>query len=213
MVDSSYIVRQLEAQIDNNLYQSYTVYSRYFGPHYAPCTCYAEGDTPRTIIYGMEVCLMDKHSALQVTTELIQTLKTCCLSTINTEGFPETRAMLNLRNGELYPGLRPFFAEQVDTLVIYFSTNTSSAKVAHVRECSRACVYFVNPDSFSGAMLQGPIQVVDDFSLRERLWQPGWEQYYRLGPQDPDHTILRLEPLTLEVYADMDGCKLNLKQD
>ena len=43
-------------------------------------------------------------------------------------------------------------------------------------------------------MLAGDIEVVDDSGIRNALWTDGWEVFYPGGPDDPDHTVLRLYP-------------------
>jgi pyridoxamine 5'-phosphate oxidase len=43
-------------------------------------------------------------------------------------------------------------------------------------------------------MLAGDIEIVDDSEVRSALWNDGWERYYPQGPDDPDHTVLRLYP-------------------
>ena len=63
--------------------------------------------------------------------------KTVFLSYIDSQGFPATRAMLAPRERE---GIRVF----------WFSTNTSSQKVAAFRENPRGSVYFVDRRFFRG---------------------------------------------------------------
>ena len=151
--------------------------------------------------------------AIEVTKQLMETAQLCYLSTVDSEGYPEVRAMLNLRNREAYPGLIAFFAEQRDPCITYFSTNTASAKVARLRTNRHSCVYFASPETFTGVMLKGNMEIVDDSDMKKLLWQPGWEKYYPKGPLDPDNTILRLHPVALDIYSNMSGGKFILGQD
>ena len=86
--------------------------------------------------------------------------KTVFLSYIDSQGCPTTRAMLAPRERE---GIRVF----------WFSTNTSSRKVAAFRENPRGSVYFVDPES------------------KERLWRMGDAMYYPRGVTDPDYCVLK----------------------
>ena len=116
------------------------------------------------------------------------------LTTIAADGFPHTRAILNLRNPSLYPSAAAVFAPHREDFLIYVTTNTSSLKVRQVIENPRGSVYYCHPTRYRGVLMVGRLRVVDDATLRRNLWVDGWEMYYPQGPNDPDHTILALEP-------------------
>ena len=137
---------------------------------------------------------MNKEQAMRFARGLMETSEAAYLTTIGGDGFPQTRAMLNLRNRQQFPTLVELFAAHQDDLLVHFTTNTSSAKMEQIRANPRVSVYFCNPASFHGLMLAGVIQVVADSRLKRDLWQEGWERYYPSGPEDPDHTVLRLAP-------------------
>jgi len=137
---------------------------------------------------------MDDEQILQINRELMASATAVYLTTIDSDGFPHTRAMLNLRNSKLYPSQAHFCEAHGDRCILYFTTNTSSKKVAQIRNNSRAAAYFCEPDSFHGLMLGGEIQIIDDVEIKRALWDSSWKQYYPQGPEDPDHTLLRLIP-------------------
>jgi general stress protein 26 len=137
---------------------------------------------------------MNLEELKQASIELMATAQAVYLTTIGPGGYPYTRAMFNLRNREQFPGQVPLFAEHHADLLVYFTTNTSSYKLAQLKADPRVSVYFCNPPQFHGLMLSGDIEVVDDSALRHALWNEGWERYYPGGPDDPDHTVLRLRP-------------------
>lgn len=101
------------------------------------------------------------------------------LSYLDDEGFPVTKAMLRPRERQ---GLR----------TIWFSTNTSSNKVAALRKNPQASVYYLDKRFFRGVSLCGTIEVLEDAASKERLWQPGDTMYYPQGVSDPDYCVLRL---------------------
>jgi general stress protein 26 len=135
-----------------------------------------------------------KVEELKACVELIETAPAAYLTTIGQDGYPHTRAMLNLRNRQQYPNQVHLYAAHQDDLMIYFSTNTSSIKLRQIEANPRVCVYYCHPEQFHGLALIGDIELVDDAALRKAVWNEGWERYYLGGPDDPDHTILRLYP-------------------
>lgn len=110
------------------------------------------------------------------------------LGSIDQEGFPNIKAMLQPRNRE---GIRTF----------YFSTNTSSMRVAQFMENNRACVYFCDRRFFKGVMLKGTIEVLTDPASKEMIWMPGDTMYYKEGVTDPDYCVLRFTAFSGRFYS------------
>ena len=113
----------------------------------------------------------------------------CYISSIDEEGFPNTKAMLQPRKRE---GIR----------VIYFSTNTSSRKVASFRRDPRACVYFCDKRFYRGIMLKGTVEVLTDPESKEMIWKFGDTMYYKGGVTDPDYCVLKFTCKSAEYYCD-----------
>lgn len=143
---------------------------------------------------------MDHNAAKRLALDLMETAETAIVTTIDPDGFPQTRAMFNLRRKEQFPGLTSFFADHQNDFLAYFTTNTSSAKIAHIKKNPRVSVYFHIPREFRGLMLGGNMEIVSDKNVKESLWQKGWETYYPVGPHDPDHTVLCLRPGRANYY-------------
>lgn len=137
---------------------------------------------------------MTPQQARQFALNLMETADAALLATVDGEGCPQTRAMLNLRNRKQYPKLARVFAGHEDDFLVYLTTNTSSAKVPQIRAHPAVALYYCTPAEFHGLMLGGKAEIVDDPQVRESLWQDGWEMYYPGGPNDPDHTVLRVLP-------------------
>ncbi|KAA6302539.1 MAG: hypothetical protein EZS26_001371 [Candidatus Ordinivivax streblomastigis] len=131
--------------------------------------------------------------------KVMESLSTVNLTTIDKSGFPSTRAMLNLRNKQAYTSLTALYELEKNPLTVYLSTNTSSEKIGEIQQNGNACLYFCNPQSFHGALLQGTIEIVTDKEFRQKVWQKGWEMYYPAG--DSDYSLLRFVPSKLKVYA------------
>jgi len=140
---------------------------------------------------------MEQKMALKLSLDLMNAAKAAYLTTIDENEYPETRAMLNLRNIDKYPGLADFFSRH---LMIYFTTNTSSPKVKRIRGNSKACVYYSKPDEWRGLMIAGKLEVVEDMEIKRALWQSNWTMYYPGGLEDPDYAVLCLRPAFFQGY-------------
>ena len=110
---------------------------------------------------------------------VIESTEIVYLSTIDENGYPSTRAMLNLRNKKQYPHLIPMYGKESNEFTIYLTTNTSSAKIKEIENNSKAAVYFCNPESFMGTMLQGKIEIVTSKEFKHHGFAKGIDLFYR----------------------------------
>ena len=109
--------------------------------------------------------------------ELVTQATVSIISSVDEQGFPNTKAMLPPR-------------KHVDIKTFYFTTNTSSMRVAQFRENPKACIYFFDQRFFRGVMLTGSMRVLTDPASKEMIWRDGDEMYYPLGVTDPDYCVL-----------------------
>lgn len=107
------------------------------------------------------------------------------IASVDGNGYPNLKAMLPPRRIE---GLRTF----------YFSTNTSSMRVAQYRENPRAGIYFYRkvPFKYQGVMLTGTMEVLEDEATKRVMWQAGDKMYYPGGVTDPDYCILKFTAIS-----------------
>jgi general stress protein 26 len=131
--------------------------------------------------------------------KIMESLPIVDFSTVDKNGFPSTRAMLNLRNKQAHPHLTALYELETNPLTVYLTTNTSSQKFGEIQQNGKACLYFCATQAFQGVLLQGTVEIVTDNDLRQKAWQKGWEMYYPQG--DADYTLLRFVPDNLKVYA------------
>lgn len=109
---------------------------------------------------------------------LIDKQGTAYISSVDRDGYPNTKAMLPPRKRE---GIKVF----------YFTTNTSSMRVRQYRENPRASIYFCDRRFFRGVMLKGTMEVLEDNASKEMIWQEGDTMYYPQGVTDPDYCVLK----------------------
>jgi general stress protein 26 len=142
---------------------------------------------------------------LKLSIELMEIAEAAYVTTIDPDGFPQTRAMFNLRREEQFPGLAALFKDHRDDFLVYFTTNTTSPKIDHIKKNPKVSIYYCKPGEFRGLMLSGEMETVTDLAEKEKIWQEGWEMYYPGGVHDPDHTVLRLRPMAAKYYHQLDS--------
>ena len=110
------------------------------------------------------------------------------ISSVNEEGFPNTKAMLP-----------PVKREGIKTF--YWHTNSPSMRVGQYRNNSKASVYFCDKRFFRGVMLQGYMEVIDDIEIKEELWQDSFNMYYTGGMDGGDFIILKFTAIKGRYYS------------
>lgn len=109
---------------------------------------------------------------------MIDKIGVSIISSVDEDGFPNTKAMLPPRKRE---GIKH----------IYFTTNTSSMRVSQYTNNPKACIYFCDKRFFRGVMLTGIMEVLKDNASKEMIWRDGDEMYYPEGVEDPDYCVLK----------------------
>lgn len=122
--------------------------------------------------------------------KFIKARKTAFIGSVDQNGYPVIRAMLSPR--------------VIDGNDIYFSTNTSSKKVAQYLDNNKACVYFYKRGMFKyrGVTLTGEMTVCGDQPTKERIWRVGDKLFYKQGVTDPDYSVLKFTCTFAEYYCD-----------
>ncbi len=121
----------------------------------------------------------------------IKKQKTAMISSVDADGFPNTKAMLAPR--------------KIEGSDFYFTTNTSSVRVAQYNANEKACVYFYKRGrlSYMGVMLVGTMQVLTEQSIKDEIWRVGDGMVYKGGRTDPDYCVLKFTALKCRAYKDL----------
>lgn len=130
---------------------------------------------------------------------LIDKQKIAYISSVDENGFPNTKGMLSPRKRE---GIRTF----------YFTTNTSSMRVAQYRINPKACLYFCDKRFYRGVMLIGTAEVLEDMESKEMIWQEGDAQYYQGGVTDPDYCVLKFMVTSGRYYSNFHSESFDVKE-
>ena len=120
---------------------------------------------------------------------MADTLPVTFISSVDSEGFPWTKAMLSPRARD---GIKVF----------YFTTNTFSLRVAQYRANPRACIYFCDTANFKAVMLRGTMKVLTDAKHKEMIWRDGDTEYYPGGVTDPNYCVLKFTATDGRFYSD-----------
>lgn len=124
----------------------------------------------------------------QTVGNIVDKQKTAFIGSIDRDGFPNIKAMLQPRKRE---GIKTF----------YFTTNTSSMRVSQYMSDNRACIYFCDRRFFRGVMLRGTMEILTDEAVKQEIWQDGDTMYYLGGVNDPDYCVLRFTALSGRYYS------------
>ena len=135
--------------------------------------------------------MMTRDEVKAVALDIVRRSDVLVLATQGGDPYPHMRSLFNLRNQKQFPDQQAWLADK--GLSVFLSTNTSSVKVKELGADSWASVYLVLPGQISGVCLSGRMR--PDPAARVPLWVKGSEQYYPKGVDDPDYTILRLDPV------------------
>jgi general stress protein 26 len=122
----------------------------------------------------------------------IKKQKVAFIASIDKNGFPNQKAMLKPRKID---GMKNF----------YFSTNTSSMRVAQYRDNPKASIYFYHKGliKYEGVMLIGTMEVLEDATIKQELWQIGDKMFYPEGVTDPDYCVLKFTAKEGRYYCDL----------
>lgn len=99
------------------------------------------------------------------------------LGTIDENGTPYIKAMIKTAAD----GLKVF----------WFCSNTSSKRVEQIKNNHKACLYFLDENSFEGLLLTGNVDISYDDNKRREFWQDEMVKYYPLGCNDPDYVLIK----------------------
>lgn len=124
--------------------------------------------------------------------KFISKQKVSFVCSIDDDGFPNVKAMLRPRKRN---GLKEF----------YFSTNTSSMRVAQYKKNPKASIYFYHKGliKYVGVMLRGKMEVLTDQENKNAIWKRGDTMFYKKGVTDPDYCVLKFTATGGRYYCDL----------
>ena len=128
------------------------------------------------------------NNSVEIIGNLIDKQSVSFISSVDENGFPNTKAML-----------APVKREGIKT--IYWHTNSPSMRIKQYRNNPKACIYFCDKRFFRGVMLKGMMEVVDDIEVKKEIWKDEFSMYYRGGMDGGDFTILKFTAESGRYYS------------
>ena len=125
------------------------------------------------------------------------------LSSLDQDGFPQIRAMMNLRSQNLFPQLTSMHEGHQDDFVTFLTTNMPSSKIKDLERNSKTSLYFCDTQGFHGLMLAGHVEIVLDKSVMDAFWQDDWIRYYPDGKDGKEYGILKMTPVFAKGWHQM----------
>jgi len=58
-------------------------------------------------------------------------------------------------------------------------------------------------------MFGGEAEIVDDMKIKQKIWLDWWTRYYSEGLEDPDYTLLKLNPKIARFYYRLNRVNFN----
>lgn len=132
--------------------------------------------------------------------KLIDKQNVAFIGSVDQDGFPNMKAMLPPR-------------KRIGIHTFYFTTNTSSMRVAQYRREPKACVYFCDKRFFRGVMLIGHAEVLEDKESKEMIWREGDTMYYPKGVEDPDYCVIKITVTKGRYYSNFSSETFDVPQD
>lgn len=118
---------------------------------------------------------MNTHEKL---IDLVQDFDTAMLITKTDDGGLDARPMA--------------IAEATDDGQLWFVTNRNSGKIAELMLDRDVAVTMQGSNKF--VTLSGQCRVTDDRAKLEQLWKEAWKVWFPEGKNDPNITLLRVDP-------------------
>ena len=129
--------------------------------------------------------------------QIVAAAEVVTVASIDENGYPRPVAMVKLKdkNGG-----------------IYFSTGTSTAKVAHFKANSKAGISIVEGEN--SVVYTGEMEIVTDQRIKESLWDDWMLPHIPGGVTNPQYCVLKFTPKSSTYWIDnvfvKDGKYLNL---
>ena len=139
--------------------------------------------------------MMTNREALSQSMGVITRVPYNFLATIDFDGEPDVRTMMNLRNKEIYPSLENKFS--FGSFKTYIPVNTNSRQSGAVAANPKALLYGYG--IFESVLILGELEIVQEEAVKNEFWRNGWEQYFPGGKDGGEYTLLRFKTAQIQI--------------
>jgi general stress protein 26 len=94
--------------------------------------------------------------------------------------------------GDTYPDVRVLLVAAKDGVdSIWFATETESSKISQLRKNPNAAIYAYDMERMTEFRLFGKVELLNDATARQKVWQDDFLQHWPDGIDSPAMTVLR----------------------
>ncbi len=120
--------------------------------------------------------------------EIIKSCEDLQLCTTRSDGYPETRHVMNGMN------------QNIDTINLHFLTMKSSPKFKQLQADDKCCLYYFNPNNRYVVRLFGRMKNINNPEEKSKYWQDKYSRFGFTGADDPNFELLHFIPETYKFY-------------
>jgi len=100
----------------------------------------------------------------------------------------------------------PMHTQQVDDNgSLWFFSGLDSEHAAHIRADGQVQLIYSNPSKYEFLTVYGDAQIVRDPAKIEELWKPMVKAWFPGGKEDPNLSLIRVDPLKAHYWDTKDG--------
>ena len=138
------------------------------------------------------------RNPLETIGNLIEKQSVSFISSVDENGFPNTKAML-----------APVKREGIKTF--YWHTNSPSMRIKQYKNNPKACIYFYDKRFFRGVMLKGTMEVLEDKKIKKEIWKDEFSMYYTGGMNGGDFIIIKFTAKSGRYYSNFKSEDFNIE--
>ena len=132
--------------------------------------------------------------------EIIKSCEDVQLCTNRSDGYPETRHVMNGMN------------QNIETIDLRFLTIKDSPKYLQLQKNNNCCLYYFNPDNRHAVRLFGQMENIDDQNEKNKYWKDKYSRFGFTGPEDSNFALLHFIPQVYKFYIGEDMYTGNINQ-
>ncbi len=137
---------------------------------------------------------MNEEQAKQIAFDLLEKVPVLTLSTVDTDGKPDCRAMMKVEN---------------DGFDVWMATHADSHKMKQIEKDPRGCVLLYDMEGVNSLQIYGNLEIHDDMETKKRLWREQFKAYFPEGAEDPGYVPLKISGTEIHVVSGEADFKLN----
>ncbi len=120
--------------------------------------------------------------------ELICSCNDAVLTSVNADGYPRSCFISIIGHDTPWE--------------IYFSTGTGGTKAMHFASNPKASVAYANIEKNNGVTLIGKAEIIDDISVKKKLWSEWMRNYFPGGPEDEYYCLIKFTAKEVTYWID-----------